>query len=166
MEEHITEDHGQLTVQNGKSGSTGLRPNLGGIDSDGVQGNSGLRIPNMMFPAPMKTTLKLSVPPTWVVLFQRISRHLVGREMHPLVHRDQPGWIDGGSPGRETRRIARSAPVSRLLELGSSPSWRGLGGGHPQSRRKSAWVRHGGRDGSSDDGAKADIGLLLSCGVK
>jgi len=94
VEEYIREDHRELTVRNGKSDSMGLRPNLGGVDSDVVQGNLGLRIPNMMFPAPMKTTLKLSVPPTWVVLFQRISTPFVGSPRKTPTCPSGPAWMD------------------------------------------------------------------------
>ena len=52
-----------LTVQDGKSGSMGLRVNLEFYSSETCSDKEGgFDQPNMIFPAPMKRTLKLSSP--------------------------------------------------------------------------------------------------------
>ena len=94
-----------------------------------------------MLPAPTKTTLKWSVPPTWVVLGV-VSRRGQDEWGTELVHGNQPGWIDGGPPrGEPARGIARAPPVGDTA-LGAPAGGGLLGGGHFEGGGELA--RHGG----------------------
>jgi hypothetical protein len=69
---------GSLTVRDGKSGSKVLRGILGRHKLGGWLFRRVIwNLPNMTFPAPMKTTLKSSEPAMSVVLCVRIRRRQI-----------------------------------------------------------------------------------------